>query len=153
MTIRTATVEDVEGIVGLTNRAFAVERVFLDRDRIDGGSVRESLENGTFLVGENSHGSLVASVYLEQRGNRGYFSLLAVDPTHQRSGLGRRMVDAVESHLRFLGCHALDMRVINLRAELMPFYRRLDFVEVGVEPFEDPSLRRPAHFILMSKSL
>jgi len=33
--IRIATVDDIETVVGLINRAFAPERVFLDRDRID----------------------------------------------------------------------------------------------------------------------
>jgi len=111
------------------------------------------LTKGTFLVGETSVGSLVTCMYMEQRGDRGSFSLLAVDAASQRSGLGRRMISAIELHFRSVGCHALDIRVINLRAELVPFYRRLGFAERGVEPFEDPSLRRPAHFILMSKAL
>jgi ribosomal protein S18 acetylase RimI-like enzyme len=153
LTIRIATADDVDGLVGLINRAFASERIFLDRDRIDGKSVRELLAKGRFLVGESSVGSLVTCVYMEQRGDRGSFSLLAVDAASQRSGLGRRMISATESHFRSVGCHALDIRVINLRAELVPFYRRLGFAERGVEPFEDPSLRRPAHFILMSKAL
>jgi ribosomal protein S18 acetylase RimI-like enzyme len=153
LTIRIATGDDIETLVGLINRAFAPERIFLDRDRIDQGSVRELLTKGTFLVGETSVGSLATCVYMEQRGDRGYFSLLAVDAASQRSGLGRRMISAIESHFRSVGCHALDLRVINLRAELVPFYHRLGFAERGVEPFEDPNLRRPAHFILMSKAL
>jgi ribosomal protein S18 acetylase RimI-like enzyme len=153
LTIRIATADDIESLVGLINRAFASERIFLDRDRIDRESVRALLAKGMFLVGESSVGSLVTCVYMEQRGDRGSFSLLAVDAASQRSGLGRRMISAIESHFRSVGCHALDIRVINLRAELVPFYRRLGFAERGVEPFADPSLRRPAHFILMSKAL
>jgi GNAT superfamily N-acetyltransferase len=79
--------------------------------------------------------------------------MLSVDPARQGHGYGRRMIDAVEALFRSGGCVAVDIRVVNLRLELPPIYRKLGYVEMGTEPFEDPRALRPAHFILMSKPL
>ena len=47
----------------------------------------------------------------------------------------------------------MDIRVVNLRTELLPFYRKLGYVERGTEPVDDPRALQPFHFILMSKAL
>jgi hypothetical protein len=67
--------------------------------------------------------------------------------------MGRQMMAAAERHAVSLGCHAIDIRIVNRRTELPPFYRWLGFVDRGTEPFEDPLLTKPCHFICMSKEL
>jgi hypothetical protein len=53
-----------------------------------------------------------------------------------------------------MGCRVIEIRILNLRTELPPFYRALGFVETGVtDPVDDPFSRKPYHFILMSKGL
>ena len=48
----------------------------------------------------------------------------------------------------------MDLSVIHLREELTSWYSRLGYAECGTEPFAVPAkLRRPAHFILMTRSL
>ena len=153
MIVRRATLDDVGLLVRLINAAFDVERFFVDRDRTDIDTIRAYFAAGTFLVAEDPIGIPVACVYVERRGDRGYFGMLAVDPRRQGHGYGRRMIDAVEALFKSGGCVAVDIRVVNLREELPPIYRKLGYVEVGTEPFEDPLARRPAHFILMSKTL
>jgi hypothetical protein len=59
----------------------------------------------------------------------------------------------VEADFRTAGCRAVDIRVVNLRTELPPIYRRLGYLETGIQPFEDPRASQPCHFILMSKPL
>ena len=151
--IRQATTEDVDDLVRVINAAFVVERFFIDRDRTDAEAVRAYLSTGTFLIAEDGAGTAVGCVYIERRGDRGYFGLLAIDPAHQGHGYGRRLIDAVERLFRSTGCVAVDIRVVNLRTELPPIYHALGYVQTGTEPFEDPQLLRPAHFILMSKAL
>jgi hypothetical protein len=42
-------------------------------------------------------------------------------------------------HARYdAGCHAIDILIVNLRAELPPFYASMGFVPDGTTPFEDP---------------
>jgi predicted N-acetyltransferase YhbS len=153
MNSRAATGVDAEAIAGLINAAFRVERFFIDRDRTDADKIRALLKSGVFLVAEDA-GAMTACVYVELRGERAYFGLLAVDPSRQKRGVGKDMVAAVEGYARAAGCRFMDMRIVDLRAELPPFYRRLGYVETGTEPFKaDTEPKIPAHFINMSKPL
>jgi hypothetical protein len=64
------------------------------------------------------------------------------------------MVEEAESYARAAGCEFMDLRIVNLRTELPPFYRRLGYVETGTEPFvADAKPSQPCHFIKMSKPL
>ena len=72
----------------------------------------------------------------------------------QHRGLGRRLVDEAENYARACGCRAMDLRIVNLRAELPPFYRRLGYIETGTEPFPaEIKSKLPCHFVVMSKPL
>jgi GNAT superfamily N-acetyltransferase len=151
--LRWAQADDVENLVRLINAAFVVERFFLERDRINPEKVRMLMVTGKFLLAEDAAG-LAGCVYIELRGARSYLGLLSVDPERQRSGVGRRLMAAAEDHCRSAGSRAMDLRVVNLRAELPPFYRRLGYAETGTAPFAaDAQPSRPCHFIEMSKRL
>jgi len=153
-TLRAARVEDAPAIAALINAAFRVERFFIDGDRTDTDEVRGLLEKGSFLLASDAAGGLAGCVYVELRGERAYFGLLSVDPARQRSGLGRRLVAAAEAHGRNAGCRHMDLQVVNLRAELPPFYRSLGYAESGRAPFpEDVPTKLACHFIRMSRAL
>ena len=48
----------------------------------------------------------------------------------------------------------MDIHIVNLRTELLPYYKKLGYVESGHLPFSDPSLAsRPCHFVVMTKLL
>ncbi|MBZ5667759.1 MAG: GNAT family N-acetyltransferase [Acidobacteriia bacterium] len=154
--IRKATPADVLIAIPVVNAAYAIE-TFLDGPRTDETRMAEMLKKGEFLVAaEDDSGRIVASVYTEKRGQRGYFGMLAVEPSRQGSGLGRGMIEAAEEHCRVYGCKHMDIVVLSLRPELPPFYRRLGYTETGTEEFH-PS--RPlkggaeCHGIIMSKTL
>jgi len=151
--LRTARPADVGAVTAIINAAYQVERFFIDGDRTSEDEVRRYMAKGAFLVAEED-GRPAGCVYVEQRGDRGYFGLLAVDPAQHGKGLGRTLVEAAEERLRRAGCIAMDISVVDLRTELPPFYRRLGYVETGTAPFPDPEkATRPCHFILMSKPL
>jgi GNAT superfamily N-acetyltransferase len=153
MIVRGATASDQDALVRLINRAFLVERFFIDGDRIDRAEVERLLAKGSFLVAD-ADGDLRACVYVEPRGARAYIGLLSVDPDHQRQGLGELMMSRAEQHSRLHGADVVDIRVVNLRAELPPFYKRLGYEEVGAAPFESSAApAQPCHFLLMAKRL
>lgn len=153
MQIRAAVPDDAEGVARLINAAFVVEQIAFDGDRTNPKKVRALMNTGTFLLAEDSAG-LAGCVYVELRGDRGYLGLLSVDPQRQGTGLGRQLVAATEEYSRSAGCRAVDLRVISPRAELVPFYRHLGYVETGTAPFaSDVRPRIPSHYILMSKPL
>ena len=154
MNTRVAIEADVGSIVRVINDAFRVaESFFVDRDRTDAAKICAMMKTGKFLVSEDG-GAVTACVYVELRGEGAYFGLLAVDPAVQKKGVGRAMIAAVEDYARDAGCRFMDMRIVNLRAELPPFYQRLGYAEIGTEPFSaDAEPKLPCHFIKMSKPL
>lgn len=154
ITTRTADPADAENISHLVNAAFRLERFFVDADRTNPDKVRELLQKGTFLLAEDA-GALVACVYVELRGDRGYFGLLAVDPARQRAGMGSRLIDAAEEYCHAAGCRFMDLTVVNLRKELPGYYRSRGYVENGTLPFPSDQypLKMPRHLVRMSKPL
>jgi N-acetylglutamate synthase-like GNAT family acetyltransferase len=151
--IRRAREGDAAALVRLINAAFQVERFFLASDRLNLAEVRSRMERGEFLLLEDADG-LVGCVYAELRGERGYIGLLSVEPERQKSGLSRLLMDAAEQYFRQENCRIAELRIVNLRTELPPYYRHLGYREAGTEPFpkEIPAIL-PCHFIVMMKEL
>jgi GNAT superfamily N-acetyltransferase len=150
MAVRVAQPADAEALMLLINEAFVVERFFIDVERVRLEEVHEFLETGAFLVA----GDMEACVYVETRGERGYFGLLSVNPALQGNGLGRTMVDAAEQYCRERGCRWIDLRVVSVREELPGYYRGLGYVESGSEPFEsEHPTKVPVHLVKMEKRL
>src|SRR6516164_6207922 len=91
--IRVASESDAPRLIPMVNDTFAIE-TFLDGTRTDEQRMAEKMQIGEFLLAEDESGQLLACVYIERRGQRGYFGMLAVDPSEQGKGLGRLMVEA-----------------------------------------------------------
>jgi N-acetylglutamate synthase-like GNAT family acetyltransferase len=146
--IRKAGEDDLSAILSLVNQAFTVERFFLAHERTNSDQLSQLFERGVFLLAEDSTRTLAGLIYVELRGERGYFGLLSVDPQRQRGGLGKLLV------ARKRECAAMEITVVNLRTELPPFYRKLGYAEVGTAPLhEGMTVTQPAHLIIMSKPL
>ena len=63
-------------------------------------------------------------------------------------------MSAAEQHCRELGSRFMDIYIVNLRTELMPFYQRRGYVETGTLPFPpEVKTTQPCHFITMTKAL
>lgn len=149
-TVREGTRADAADIRRVINAAYVVERHFVTGDRVGDEEVQRCFDTGTFLVAARGDEPPSATVFLRRLGGRRtYLGLLAVDPALQGHGLGALLMDAAERHCRERGDEAIEIRVVNLRTELPPFYSARGFVETGVEPFEDARLFKPAHFITM----
>ena len=155
---RRATDADIPAIVEVVNRAYRVEEFFATGTRTRETDVRQLMasERTTFLVIDSTSDDarLDGSVCVRVRSERGYFSMLSVDPDAQGRGLGRQLVADAEAHCRAAGCTAMDIDVVNLREELPAFYSALGYAPTGTAPFPEPSvLRREAHLVIMSKRL
>lgn len=156
--IDVATIDDAPAITALVNEAFQVEAFFKAGDRTDLQEVRRHFDTGEFLImrslGQATSSSPVACVYLERKDGHAYFGMLSIDPAHHGKGFGRTMIEFLESRCRAARCTEIEIHVVNLRAELPPFYRRYGYVEVGTLPYpDDGSSTRPCHFIVMKKPL
>jgi ribosomal protein S18 acetylase RimI-like enzyme len=153
--IRLAPAADRPRLIPLINAAFAIE-TFLEGTRTDDDRLTAIMQRADILLAEDSSGQILASIYAEVRGNRGYLGQLAVHPAHQRSGIGKQILAAAEDHFRARGCEAIDITVLSLRPELLPIYTRLGVIETGVEEFHIPRKLKDGqqcHCIRMSKPL
>jgi len=151
--IRMATLGDVPDLVRVVNEAFVVEAFFKIGNRTSADEIMELMNAGSeFLVADID--GMVGCVCLEYHGNRGYLGMLSIDPARQGQGLGRALIEAVESRARERGCRFMDIHIVNLREELPPYYRRYGYQECGTLPFPSPErASRPCHFIVMTKPL
>jgi ribosomal protein S18 acetylase RimI-like enzyme len=151
--VREASPNDVDAIVSLINRAFAVESFFKSGDRINPEMLQQMMQEGSFLLLAD-RADIVACVFVKVTGERGYLGTLSVDPARQRLGLGARMMSEAEDHFRAAGCKVVDIRIVNVRTELPGIYRKFGYVETGTQSAEMiKSATRPIHFITMSKKL
>jgi GNAT superfamily N-acetyltransferase len=151
--IRTANVSDAGAIALLVNTAFLVEQFFIERDRTNPATVRGLMEKGKFLLAEDGP-DLVGSIYIELRGERGYFGMLSIEPSQQRMGVGRQLVDAVEKLFREAGCKFSDLKIVDVRTDLHTLYNRWGYLDTGTAIYDDPTPTKiPVHFVLMSKPL
>jgi GNAT superfamily N-acetyltransferase len=153
--LREAAEPDIAEMMEVVNAAFEEEAFFVNRPRTYSAQLAEHFRSGHFLLAHQG-ARLIASVYYELRGERGYIGMLAVRPGHQRSGLGRAMMQAVEQILRGSGCHIAEISVVSVRTALPPIYRKLGYLETGVEePHEDlrKKLTMPIQLIKMEKQL
>jgi GNAT superfamily N-acetyltransferase len=150
---RIADLSDAPAITALINAAFVVEWFFLEGERITLDEVRGKFSTGQFLLLHDCD-AITGCVYLEPRGERSYLGLLSIDPTRQKQGLSRRLMEAAENHCRSNGQRFIDLTVVNLREELPAYYRHLGYVECGTSPFTaGVPTSRPCHLINMTKEL
>ncbi len=155
MHIRFAAARDIPEMVSIINAAFTLEAFFAG-PRTSQKQLEEMLAKDRFLVTENDGGHIVAAVYVEKRGGRGYFGMLSVDPPLQGKGLGGAMIEAVENYFRIQGCACVELCVLSLRPELLPLYRKFGYKETATEEFHpDRPLKDgvACHKIVMSKQL
>lgn len=157
MNTRYAAPDDIPELVRIINLAYRVEDFFIDGDRTNANDIQSRLvkPGACFIVIDApEEKSLAGAVWVEVLGDKGHFAVLSVDPAFQGRGLARIMIDAVENHCRKAGCSSLDLEVVDLRDELPAFYSKFGFEPAGTAPFPaTEKLTRPAHLILMTKSL
>jgi predicted N-acetyltransferase YhbS len=152
---RIATTADIAPLVAMINAAFSVEE-FLEGTRTDAARLASVMTKGQMLVAEDALGRMVGTLFMENRGERGYLGMLAVDPAAQRMGIARRMTAEAEQRLRAAGCKVLEIIVLNMRPELLPLYRSWGFQQVGATDFKPNRGVKPGievHGILMEKQL
>ncbi len=79
-----------------------------------------------FLVG-CSDNRIIASVMAGYDGHRGWINYLAVHPTHQKAGIGKRMMDEAEALLRAAGCPKINLQVRSSNTAVIEFYETIGF--------------------------
>lgn len=165
MLIRAATTGDVADVVALVESAYrgessragwTTEADLLDGQRTDEAEVGGLVPYLLLAVAEE----LVGCCVLEPRAGHGYFGMFAVRPGLQGSGVGSALLSAAEERATALGLDRIEMTVLSVRAELIAFYGRRGYTEVGETrpfPYGDERFGRPRRddlsFVVLAKGL
>ena len=76
-----------------------------------------------------SDGQLIGSVMVGYEGHRGWLNYLAVLPSFQKRGYGKKLVNKAIVELRKMGCLKLNLQVRKSNTAVIEFYKHLGFKE------------------------
>lgn len=88
--------------------------------------LKTDFQPNLFLIG-TLDGKVAATVMAGYEGHRGWINLLAVDPDHQRAGLGRAIMRDAERRLLALGCPKVNLQVRAGNEAVVRFYEKLGY--------------------------
>jgi GNAT superfamily N-acetyltransferase len=110
---------------------------------------------GAFLAAIDPGTQQIAGcIYVNVTERSGYFGMLAVAAIAQGRWLGLRLIQAAERQVRDEGALTIEIEVVNLRAELFPYYHRLGYEETGeTRPYVHRPVTRTCHFVVLRKRL
>ena len=83
------------------------------------------------IVGEID-GQVVATIMYGYDGHRGFANYLGVDPARQGQGLGRAMMEEVETRLLALGCPKINLQIRSDNLGLLSLYGHLGYTDDDV---------------------
>lgn len=143
-----------------SKKGWTTEADLLDGLRTDRNSIEALLyKPGTIILKATSKGNcMIGCVHLHQHGLRLYLGMLTVAPELQAKGIGKQLLRAAEKYAREINCTSIIMSVIDIRHELIDWYKRKGFESTGeIKPFPtDPAFgipKQPLQFIILEKKL
>ena len=156
--IQQATPDDVPAITRVVNSAYQGEpgsKSWTSESHLVAGQrttedlVRNLLQQpaNTIFKCTNDEQKILGCMLLEKKPHTLYLGMLSVSPQEQASGVGRALVQYAENIARTNKYTTITITVIDLRHELIDWYKRQGFVPTGkVEPFSNASSKALADF-------
>lgn len=142
--IRVATIEDLPRLHPMVERAYRGESAkagWTHEADLDIPGTRTDLEELGAIIEDGEQRLLIAEqddavIGCVQVSNKGkglaYLGLLAVDPTLQAGGTGKKLLDAAERVARdVFDARRMEMTVIDQREALIAWYRRRGYLPSG----------------------
>ena len=141
-----------------SKRAWTSERNLFDGLRTNENALSELLgdENAIILKYVNDNGAIVGCVYLQKQESQIYLGLLCVSPDIQAAGIGKQLLIAAEEYAQKKNCNKIVLTVISIRHELVEWYKRNGYHQLGIKPFPQDKINIPNQelelFILEKKT-
>ncbi len=153
VTIREGQTGDSTAIADLLNRAFEVEHPYLDEPPETQDSVVSAMRHGVYLVAVDIQGHLIGCVLVDLPST--FILKLAVDPPLQKRGYGRQLMNEAEQYGRNKGWTVAFVSILDVRPELLEYYRRQGYISTGESQQirQSSRLRQPCRLIKMQKCL
>lgn len=147
VSFRAATSADVDAIVALVESAYrgevsragwTTEADLLDGRRTGAEDVAACIAQprSAILLAEEGM-ELLACAHVADDEGAGYFGMFSVRPRLQGGGIGKRLLEHAERHVReHWSLPVMRMTVIDVRDELIAFYERRGYRRTGIlKPF------------------
>lgn len=159
--IQTVTENDIPAITKLVNSAYQGEpgsKSWTSEGEIVAGQrtteeiVGSLIQKADIIMLQciDEQQTIVGCVLLEKKENTLYLGMLSVDPQLQASGIGKLLIDEGESFARDYGYDTVTITVIDIRHELIDWYKRKGYRPTGnSQPFSNHSSKALANFSFM----
>ena len=128
MIIRSFTIEDEKAVIELWQKCDLVRSWNNPRADI----VRKLKVNPELFVVGVLDGKIIAAAMGGYEGHRGWVNYLAIDPSYQRKGFGRQIMQDIEKRLLALGCPKINLQVRNGNTSALEFYNRIGYKDDNV---------------------
>lgn len=161
--------EDIEELINLVNSAYRGESSkkgwTTEADLLDGLRTNRALiqtqvqqPGAIILVARNEVNRMVGSVSLQQLEQELHLGMLTVAPDIQAKGIGKQLLNAAENYAHQVNCSCIRMTVIDIRHELIDWYKRKGYQSTGeTKPFPTNQQfgipRQPLQFIVLEKKI
>lgn len=139
LTLKNASFKHLAALHDLVNLAYRGSDGWTKETRLISGHRVTKYELETHLANANSHlliatnkGKVAACICIERKRDCAYFSLFAVHPNIQNTGVGKNILSQAENFARDkLGVKDYVMSVISQREELISYYERRGYSRTG----------------------
>ena len=167
--IKIAELEDATEITYLVNKAYRGEEakkgwttesdIIVGNQRTVPEEVRELIhrDRSYFLVYKDDD-KIIGCINAQIKDKGMYVGMLSVEPSLQNSGIGKKLLHASEELADVNNCTWCYMTVIDVRKELIDFYKRFGYTDTGERiPFVEDAVSGkhllPLRFMVMKKNL
>jgi ribosomal protein S18 acetylase RimI-like enzyme len=143
--ISIATHENATAITTLLNSAYRGEtsrKGWTTEANLISGNKRTNVEEikklmelsgSVFLIYKDER--IKGCVNLQQPDSRLYLGMLSVEPVLQGSGIGKKLLYAAEEYAKYKNLSIIYMTVIDVRKELIDWYKRYGYADTGERRF------------------
>lgn len=163
--IRLAASEDLPRLHPVIERAYrgdsaragwTHEADMLDGTRTDLATLEAALADPAerLLIALDGDGPIGCVEVTDRGDGLAYLGLLCIEPTLQAAGLGKRLIDAAEALAReTFGASAMEMTVIENRAELIAYYERRGYARTAERRNFPVMVEPPLYMTVLVKAL
>ncbi len=151
--ITIATFADVSTITALLNSAYRGEsskqgwtseaHLIAGEVRTNENTLKEVMQqtNSVIVKFTNQQHEILGCVNLQQHDRKIYLGMFSVAPKSQGFGIGKQLLKAAEEYAHYLQCTTIYMTVISAREELISWYQRHGYQDIGERtPFTEDDL-------------
>jgi len=127
MQLRSFQLSDIHDVTKIWKMTASHER---ERETLQVLSEQIAVDRDLVIVAESYDKKVIGAIVGTMDGDTGFFYCLAVHPDYQSQGVGKKLVEALESRFRKKGVKRIWITVDEGTKKLLSFYRHLGYYNV-----------------------